>query len=173
MDRRKIERDIDRLGRCLDRVETLHAIRSYDFQVQMVRDYLQKTMWKIFGPESKEWESCRSLGVMVGVDMERSPETVFRRRITETVKYLSSLRVSLEDSLADLNDDRSNRMGSLFRHLNLNQRITEAAATLFTQGHRRQAVFDAYLALQEFVQTKAGRPDLDGPDLMRTHSCPN
>jgi uncharacterized protein (TIGR02391 family) len=50
---------------------------------------------------------------------------------------------------------------------NFHPTVLDVAGSLFRDGHYRQAVLDAYIALNKAVQAKSGRPDLDGSSLMQ------
>jgi uncharacterized protein (TIGR02391 family) len=50
---------------------------------------------------------------------------------------------------------------------NLHPEVVKASGKLFLDGHYRQAVLDAFIALNNAVQAKSGRPDLDGTSLMQ------
>ncbi len=54
----------------------------------------------------------------------------------------------------------------------LHPRVLNAAQQLFRDGHFRQAVFDAWLELNNAVQEKSGRLDLDGVALMELTFSP-
>lgn len=56
---------------------------------------------------------------------------------------------------------------TLFGRLHMDPVIAATAGTLFRDGHYRQSVFDAYLALEGLVKDKSGVHDKSGADLMR------
>ncbi len=49
---------------------------------------------------------------------------------------------------------------------NFHPRVVEVAGALYRDGHYREAILNAYIALIEAVKTRAGRADLDGTELM-------
>ena len=72
------------------------------------------------------------------------------------------------DEVIRARDDAGARLREAFQQLDLHPAISQAAANLFTNGHYRNAVLDAAVALVNLVKQKALRPDLDGVALMRT-----
>jgi uncharacterized protein (TIGR02391 family) len=64
--------------------------------------------------------------------------------------------------------DPTNRPRVALAALELHPRIRRAAEELYSNGHYRNAVLDAALALTIIVKEKARCPDLDGAALMRT-----
>ena len=57
--------------------------------------------------------------------------------------------------------------------IRLHPRIKAVSTELFKNGHYRQAIFQACLALNEAVQQRSGRDDLDGSKLMQQVFSPN
>lgn len=55
---------------------------------------------------------------------------------------------------------------SLFEQLQLHPLIKEVSGGLYRDGHYAQAILEAFKAINNLVKRKAGRPDLDGRDLM-------
>ena len=51
--------------------------------------------------------------------------------------------------------------------IRLHSRVRAVSSQLFKDGHYRQAIFNACLALNEAVQQRSGRADLDGNKLMQ------
>jgi uncharacterized protein (TIGR02391 family) len=51
--------------------------------------------------------------------------------------------------------------------IRLHTRVRAVSSQLFKDGHYRQAIFQACLALNEAVQQRSGRADLDGTKLMQ------
>src|SRR5438093_1210108 len=60
------------------------------------------------------------------------------------------------------------RVRAAFEGLDLHPRIAAVCADLYRDGHYRNAVLDASVALVNFVKEKSRRHDLDGAPLMRT-----
>lgn len=60
-----------------------------------------------------------------------------------------------------------------FKSLDLHPAIRGASARLYEDRHYRNAVFDASLKLEELVQEKSGRHDLNGAGLMTKVFSPN
>ena len=60
------------------------------------------------------------------------------------------------------------RIQSAFENLELHQQIAKACSGLYRDGHYRNAVSDAAVALTNMVKAKSQRHDIDGANLMRT-----
>jgi len=74
----------------------------------------------------------------------------------------------LEEKGADLGPDTIRRVRTAFEGLDLHPRIGAVCADLYRNGHYRDAVLDASLALERLVKDKSQRDDLSGASLMRT-----
>jgi uncharacterized protein (TIGR02391 family) len=81
---------------------------------------------------------------------------------------LEGLIRGLEEKRGEIAEDSSSKIRAAFRGLDLHPRIASVAVDLFQDGHYRNAVLDAAVALVNFVKEKSRRQDLDGAPLMRT-----
>jgi uncharacterized protein (TIGR02391 family) len=68
----------------------------------------------------------------------------------------------------DLGHDATTRVRAAYHGLDLHPRIAAVCADLYRDGHYRNAVLDASVALVNFVKEKSRRHDLDRAPLMRT-----
>jgi uncharacterized protein (TIGR02391 family) len=84
------------------------------------------------------------------------------------IATLEGLISRLEEKRADLGVDPASRARTAFEGLNLHSRIADVCADLYRDGHYRNAVLDAMIALTNLVRERSRRHDLDGAPLMRT-----
>jgi uncharacterized protein (TIGR02391 family) len=88
-----------------------------------------------------------------------------------TVPPVGNFIARLEELMAALRMERDILMRALAKDaveaLKLQPRIAAACTRLFVDGHFRQAVLDASLALTEYVKERSGCRERDGADLMR------
>lgn len=97
--------------------------------------------------------------------------------ILKNSSLLPETRHAVDDALSNESvDSGTGRVSSQTNDLaksSLHPTVVKVAGTLFRDGHYRQAVFDACLALNEEVQNRSGRTDLDGTKLMQQVFSPN
>jgi uncharacterized protein (TIGR02391 family) len=94
---------------------------------------------------------------------EEAIVAVLERRITEirsaydaaSVRYPESSEEEVEDLLRDVKSMPAGMQQQLTK-LQLHPRLLEVAGQLFVDGHYRQAILDAYIALVEAVKRKTG-----------------
>jgi uncharacterized protein (TIGR02391 family) len=92
----------------------------------------------------------------------------FREGLESSLAMLAGLIEVIQERVSDSQRDRAGHFRSAFAGLELHQRIASACSDLFRDGHYRNAVLDASLALENFVKEKSRRHDLSGASLMRT-----
>lgn len=80
--------------------------------------------------------------------------------------------VEVVDAPADLASETTGPVRAPFEG-DLHPRIAKACADLYRGGHYAEAVFRAWLALENLVQEKSGRRDLSGSTLMEQVFSPN
>jgi uncharacterized protein (TIGR02391 family) len=88
--------------------------------------------------------------------------------VTHTVEAIENLISRLDERKTDFGADTTARVRSAFEGLDLHPRIAAVSADLYRNGHYRNAVLDASVALVNFVKEKSRRHDLDGAKLMTT-----
>ena len=96
----------------------------------------------------------------------------FAEGMPQTITMLEGLVRGLEEKRAEHGEDPGSSIRTAFRGLDLHPRIASVAADLFQDGHYRNAVLDASLALVNFVKEKSRKQDLDGTGLMLTVFSP-
>jgi hypothetical protein len=170
----EIDRAIARLRRRIEEVKLLAANGAHYDGAE--RDTAQRNIsadiLEIFGAQSPEYQAhqCHSIwhGPLLMGESPSARQEKFEAGITETVKMLDGLVRRLEEARAEHRVDPSARVRSAFETLELHPRVANAASELYRDGHYRNAVADASMALLNFVKEKSGRYDLDGASLVTT-----
>jgi uncharacterized protein (TIGR02391 family) len=150
-----------------------HAPRYNDQRVRNVEADIKQTILELFGPNSPEYFRNRNFyfgcNFEEAITSEEQEQRQFVQGLTGAKHLLEGLIRNLEEKRSDVFfADPVNRVRTAFEGLNLHPRIASESAKLFRDGHYRNAVLDASLALVKFVKEKSRRHDLDGADLMRT-----
>ena len=176
----EIEQGIRKLGRRIEEVQALDPgqVRRDDQRVRNVEQNIDTTILEVFGPNSPEYRRHHHHQIWHGphVLFEMPPAEVqacFARGIPQTVTMLEGLIHVLEEKRVDFAGDTTTRVRAAFRGLDLHPRIAAVCADLYRDGHYRNAVLDASLALVNFVKEKSRCHDLDGAKLMREVFSPN
>lgn len=79
---------------------------------------------------------------------------------------LASTLLARVNAILAPNENPTVRLQEAFARLRLHPIIASASEKMFRDGHYRNAVLDAGIALIRYVREKSGRRDLDGADLM-------
>ena len=146
-------------------------IRYDDARVESATRNIKADLIDIFGRGSQEYRahgahSIGSPGSLYGVsDTEMQHD--FLGGLPDTVLMLGSLIKRLEEKREDLGGDKTARVRTSFEGLDLHPRIADVSADLYRDRHYRNAVLDASLALQGYVQERSRCRNRDGADLMR------
>jgi len=148
-----------------------------DPRVMPVKQNIVTAILDIFGPNSPEYGANRFLRIWHGPERIGQSDHENQAGCTEGIRHtnvtLQGLIERLQEKRSELSGSRAARSISAFEHLDLHPRIASAATELYRDGHYRQAVLDASIALVNFVKDKSRRHDLDGATLMRTVFSPN
>jgi uncharacterized protein (TIGR02391 family) len=127
------------------------------------------TILDVFGPNSPEYERYRYYRIkrtsVSGVG-DATNQKWFQEGLTATLDMLNGLIDIIHERAADAQPNRN--FQSAFAGLDLHPRIATVCSDLFRDGHYRNAVLDASLALENFIKEKSRRHDLSGASLMRT-----
>lgn len=172
--RDEIVRGVAKLKKRLDEVRALDAntVPAGDQRIENAERAIVAAILETYGPNSPHyrdnqyhriWHGPQRVG-MSKADLQRG----FAAGIPQTVTLLEGLIADLEERLAEQTQDPTARVRAAFRDLDLHPRIGAVAADLYRDGHYRNAVLDAAVALVNFVKEKSRRHDLDGAALMRT-----
>jgi uncharacterized protein (TIGR02391 family) len=132
---------------------------------------VKDTILKVFGNNSPEYDRHKYFEISYGASYVGIPDhesqQQFAEGIPRAVSLVEGLIQSLEEKQSDFGSDIQTRLRGVFNDLDLHPRIASVSADLFRDGHYRNAVLDAAVALVNFVKEKSRRHDLDGADLMR------
>jgi uncharacterized protein (TIGR02391 family) len=172
----EIEQGIAKIRRRIEDVKRLLADRvTHDNQrKENVEQEIDRTIMEVFGINSPEYRSNRHHSIWHGEMVARGfgepshPQHEFEAGIPQTITMLEGLIDRLEEKRADISQDSNVRVKTAFEGLDLHQRIAQAASELYRDGHYRNAVLDATLALENLVKEKSRRHDLTGAALMST-----
>jgi uncharacterized protein (TIGR02391 family) len=170
----EIDRAIEKLKRRIADVQNLKGLRYDDQRNDNAAQSIRTTILEIFGSNSPEYgehihhEIYHSNAESWRIEGAQGLQFCFEAGIPQTVEMLNGLMGRLEEKRSDLSHDAQARARSAFECMDLHPRIASACADLYRDGHYRQAVLDASIALVNFVKEKSRRHDLDGAPLMST-----
>lgn len=170
----EIDRALEKLSRCKTLLDELWDSQAEydDPRKYELEDRIHRTVLELFGPNSPEYGRLRYHRIWHGpqfVNMPREQiQAGFRSGFPHTGVMLKALMDRLEEARSDLRGNSSARSRAAFEGLDLHPRIGDAAGDLYRDGHYRQAVLDASIALVNYVKEKSRRHDLDGSGLMST-----
>lgn len=164
-----IDLAIRKLSRRIPEVEALKAVRYDDQARYSAESAISKTVLEVFGPNSPEYGEHQYHHIWRGGHFINMPahesQASFLAGIPQTVEMLNGLIRGLEEKKADLSHDAPARARSAFEFMDLHPRIA-GCADLYRDGHYRQAVFEASVALVNYVKERSGEHGLDGVPLM-------
>ncbi len=170
----EIERAEAKLRRRIEEVRALdpRRIRYDDQQVKNAQSAVQTSILEVFGEHSPEYREHRYHEIFRSpgraLESDEGAQACFAEGIPQTVALLEGLIGRLEEKRAEFGRDVNARTRAAFAGLDLQPRIGGVCAELYRDGHYRNAVLDAYIALENFVKEKSRRHDIDGAGLMRT-----
>lgn len=171
-----IESGIRKFKRRIEEVKTLARATTVSYDdppVQAATRNIQADLIDVFGKGSREYHAHfdLSVGFPEGFSQpadERVQQHWFRQGLPRMVATLEGLIKRLEEKREDLGADTTTRVRSAFEGLDLHPRIASVSVDLYRDGHYRNAVADAAVALVNYVKEKSRRHDLDGSGLMST-----
>jgi uncharacterized protein (TIGR02391 family) len=171
----EIEGGIRKLKRRIDEVKGIEANIGYNApQVEAATRNIHADLIEVFGKNSREYVTHfdLSVGYPEGVGGLHTTEYDLQQRFTrglpKILLTLESLIKRLEEKREDLGSDTTARVRSAFEGLDLHPRIASVCVDLYRDGHYRNAVADAAVALVNYVKEKSRRHELDGSGLMST-----
>src|SRR5262249_21676021 len=150
-------RGIKKLQRRIAEVEALDPKKlRYDApQVRQATSNFHSDLIEIFTKQSQEYSTYYDHYVGFSLDVSSDPELRqrwFPRQLAQTVDILKGLIRRLEEKREDLGADPTARARETFEGLDLHPRIRDVAAELYRDGHYRNAVGDASIALVNYVK---------------------
>jgi uncharacterized protein (TIGR02391 family) len=170
----EVDQAIVKLTRRLEEVEALdpHRIRYDDPSKTSAAQNFSAAVLAIYGVNSPEYRRYRYHRIQHGSEYigmgDRERQENFAEGIKHTAEAIKNLIRGLEERKADFGADTTSRVRSAFEGLDLHPRIASVCVDLYRNGHYRNAVLDAAVALVNYVREKSRRPDLDGAPLMTT-----
>lgn len=171
----RIERRIDDLKK-FD-VSSVHA-RS-DPRIKALEASIDRTLVSIFGADSVEYERYRlaknldtaGLNLYGGPPLSEVLEGLEKGK-ERAITLLKGIVAWFREELDDLGEALGGQAFGAYEGLSLHPVIDQASGQRFKDGHYADAIEAACKALNNLVQNKSGRLDLDGTDLMRTVFSP-
>ncbi len=172
----EIEHGIRKLKRRIEEVKGLNpqTVSHDDARVSAASRNINADLIDIFGGNSPEYRAhgnhdvSHTPGVIFGGMDDGEFQRSFAEGWPRTIGMLEGLIRRLEEKRGDLAGDKAGRVRASFEGLDLHPRIAAVAADLYRDGHYRNAVLDATVALVNYVKEKSRRHDLDGAKLMGT-----
>jgi len=170
----EIDRGIARLQRRIEEVKALDpkTIQYDDQRIRIAEQNIRSDILEIFGPHSPEYHEHQYHDVSHGpynmMDGPGEHQRQFAEGHPRTVALLEGLIARLNERRGEQARSPDARARSAFDGLNLHPRISAVATDLYRDGHYRNAVLDASVALVNYVKEKSRQHDLDGASLMRT-----
>ena len=170
----EVDRAIVKLKRRLEELQALDPARiKYDDPgVRSAAQNFSDTMLAVYGPRSPEYRRFQYHRIQHGGEWvgmgEDNRQGNFANGVRHTIEAIANLIRRLEERKADFSGDTASRVRSAFEGLDLHPRIGGVCVDLFRDGHYRNAVLDASVALVNYVKEKSRRHDLDGSGLMTT-----
>lgn len=169
----EIEAGIVKLKRRVDEVKALQAenVQHDDQRVENAQQNISRTVLEVFGPNSPEFRQHQHHRIWRGAMtmMMSGPQRTkaVQEGCVDTTVMLEGLIAALEEKRADHQQDPQARTREVFRGLPVHPRIANACTDTFMDGHYREAVLNASIALVNYVKERSGRHDLDGAPLIR------
>ncbi len=168
----EVDQAIVKLKRRLEEVQALDPtrIRYDDPSVRSAAQNFSDTVLAIYGARSPEYRRFQYHRIQHGGEWvgmgEHDWQENFANGVKHTTEAIANLIRRLEERKADFGADTTSRVRSAFEGLDLHPRIAAACVDLFRNGHYRNAVLDASVALVNYVKEKSRRHELDGSGLM-------
>lgn len=169
----QLDAGIEKLRARIKEVEALAATGKPGEQAsENAEQAIQVTVLDIFGAESIEYGKHSNYNIW---DSDGLPDHMpweekalrARRAGAGNAKImLEGLIARLEERKKYLATDAGRQTLTAFENVRLHARIDAAASALYRDGHFKNAVFEAAIALQNAVQEKAREHGLDGTVLM-------
>ncbi len=168
----EVDQAIIKLKRRLEEVQALDPARiGYDDPtVRSAAQNFSDTVLAVYGPRSPEYRRfqyhrIQHGGEWVGMGEDESQEN-FANGVKHTTEAIANLIRRLDERKADFGADTAGKVRTAFEGLDLHPRVAAVCVDLFRNGHYRNAVLDASVALVNYVKEKSRRHDLDGSGLM-------
>ena len=151
-----------------------NKISHDDATVQTAKNNIRDTVREIFGHPSQEATDFANPslyyfdGRRVAFGQNPQHQNKFARGISQMLISFNGLITKLEEKRLDLAENPTVQANFVFDGMRLHPRIAGVCSDLYHDGHYRQAVLDASIALVNFVKERSGKHELDGVGLMTT-----
>ncbi|MEE8504892.1 MAG: TIGR02391 family protein, partial [Kiloniellales bacterium] len=159
----------------LEEVEFDHWDDAFRNKLDGLQQKVDATLVAVFGPESLDYQryKVRPFWTTVSISMGGTPDRRewilgYESAITDATGKLQTAIDMLQDQLEDMGQTPSGRAVRALEGLDLHPAIRDAALERHRDGHYADAILASCQALNNLVQTKAARYDLDNTDLMRS-----
>ncbi len=169
----EIRQGIAKLQRRINEVKALETdhVRHDNQRVRTVAEDITTTILEVFGENSPQYRAHGDHliwhGPLLIAVEDHEAEGFFRAGIPQTITMLKGLIDWLERKRAEIGQDATVRVRAAFEDLDFHPRIADVCADLYRDGHYRNAVLDASVALMNLIKERSRRHDLDGVNLMR------
>ena len=173
----QIELSIPKLEKRLGELDQVQIAR-WDESVRNLLDGLQKkvegTLIEVFGPDTLEYKRYQvpqffhSVRMSMGGTSDRNYVEGYQNAVARAAATLRAAIESLQEQLEDMGETLGGRAARTMEGLDLHPAIRDAALERHRDGHYADAILASCQALNNLVQTKAARYDLDNTDLMRS-----
>ncbi len=176
----EIDSDIGKLYNRLSEVQSLRndSVQFDDERVRSAQFNIRVAILEIFGRNSPEFGEYRDYkiyspnprSVLTLAEREQYGDlnqARFIKELAQTESMLNGLINSLYQKRTEFVMRPEPQARVAFENLKLHPLIANSCGRLYRDGHYRQAILDASIALVNSVKDKSGRNDLDGADLMR------
>jgi uncharacterized protein (TIGR02391 family) len=172
------EKAIDLLIKQRDELENFKAKEPWSTEYKKWRYFTERLITQVWGDDSPQlkrftaifqpWPIAISAGTPRGYLDEQS-----QRRFLNATSEASAIIDGFIDEIRMFGPAvkrPKQRPGldpiAVFESLNLHPEIRNVVGELFADAHYGQAIFEAYKALNKYVQKKSGMKELDGSSLM-------
>ena len=128
-----------------------------------------RTIKEVFGRDSDEYKDNSYFTLRdsnIPPFNEEEQQKSYLKNICDADGLLKGLRKLLSEEMEFIEQDPTEKIRATFDALDFHPRIADACGDLFHDGHYRNAVQDAAIALVHMVQEKSHNNDLDGTKLM-------
>lgn len=182
----EMETAIQKLRRRIEEVQSLQTDRvpCDDQRVKNAEGSIRASVLEIFGPNSPEYGQIREeswwgifvpeIAVLYEPDQRQEQriradnQAQFQEKIPQTVTMLQGLIQRIEEKRPELGANPEAKAKATLEQLELHPRVADACADTFRDGHYREAVLNASIALVNYVKERSRQHSLDGSGLMTT-----
>ena len=158
------KRAVELLIQAVDEIPHLKTLHYQNDEIKLWLDKVGNILRAGLKPEdySKYWPVSQELEILKGVYEDNIYQEEYLRKITNCEIALKSILLKYE-ILGEISKSPIN----LFEAMQFHPKIVNASRALFEDGHYAQAIFEAFKAVENFVQDKSDL-NLYGTNLMET-----